>query len=295
MKIRRKSCVIFGLICVLLFSTGAWAGIMLHPTRVIIDNRYKSGKVSVVNTANSKVKYRVRTIFYRETNEGRLEPASSLTDQERLIQKMLRFSPRQAVLNPKERQTIRLQFRKNGAVPDGEYRIHLNVFPVPDPQIKKSPLQTSQPHPQGESSIKINFLVGLSIPVVIRNGDLWVEAEPVACTNSISKDGQKKVLKVNVQRRGSRSAIIDIAAYHSLGHDLGNRVLIGELKGVVIYPEYTEKEFEIPIDDKTLPALNKGIIRIELKDSEIRMTRGKKAVQYDYKDFDISSITPMLQ
>ncbi|WP_321492148.1 hypothetical protein [uncultured Desulfobacter sp.] len=264
----------------LIFCTGVEAGIMLHPTRIFLDNRNNSGTVMVINQENVPVKYRVSTTLYRTKPNGALEEILDLTQEQQELKRMLRFSPRQATLGPREKQTIRLQFRKIPDFSDGEYRVHLKVSPLPEDDSNARKADNTK------LGVQINLLVGFSIPIVIRNGNLWVEAEPVACERTVSKLTGKPVLSVGVLQKGTRSAVVNITAYHILEKNSEAKVLLGKVPGAVVYPDVSLKTFDVPLDETLLDRIDKGFIRIELSDSEEKNTReGKNNVQYKSREF----------
>lgn len=241
----------------------ARANLLLSPTRVIMDNRNKTGVVTVMNQDTSPIRYRVSLALYRYRPNGALEEIMAPTPDESRLKELIRFSPRQAVLPPRGHQKIRLQFRKYQGFAQGEYRMHLKVSPVPDPPDEPGVGAKGQ-------GVKIKIMVGVAIPIVIRNGKLWVKATPISCRPIISRHSGQPALEIEVKREGTRSVIADIFAYHLQKDNPGNETFIGQSRGAVIYTQFDSGTFEIPVEESLLSRLKSGAIRIDVRDSEMK-------------------------
>lgn len=269
----------------MVFSSMAQAGLLLNPTRVILDNRNNSAKVSVINQSDEPARYRVSLVLYRYRSDGGMEEITHPGEEESQILRLVRFSPRQTDVPARGRQTIRLQFRKRSGLDAGEYRVHLKVVPVPP----------AAPGPgagsgQEDKDVRINLLVGISIPIVIRNGDLWVKAKTVSCRKIISARTGRPALELDIEREGTRSVIMDLKAYHVSRATDGGGTLIGESHDAVIYPQFNSKTFELPVDEELIDRIRKGSIRIEISDSEKPSRRGNADALLGTAVFDSSEV-----
>ncbi len=248
----------------------ARANLLLNPTRVVLDNRNKSAVVTVINQDTHPIRYRVSLALYRYKPNGGLEEITDCTPEEDRIKALIRFSPRQAVLPPRGHQKIRLQFRKPRELAEKEYRVHLKVSPVPDSESNET--KDSQ-----GPGVKIKLMVGVAIPIVIRNGTLWADATPVSCDLITSEHTGQPALNVKIMRKGPRSVIMDIQAFHLHGGDPSTATFLGQSRSAVIYPDFDTGTFEIPIEKEWGARLTSGTVRIDIKDSEIRSGKGENS------------------
>ena len=84
---------------------------------------------------------------------------------------LIRYAPRQLRLEPGRPQTIRILYRRPGELAEGEYRSHLLFQEIP----KVAPTPAQGEGPSG-LNMQISALFGISIPVIVRHGDLEASA-----------------------------------------------------------------------------------------------------------------------
>lgn len=253
-----------------LLMNNAYANILISKTYVQLDARKRSETVDIVNIADSKYRYRVRFVNYKQLPDGSYQ---ILNDDEKNMSadNLLYMSPKSFILSPREIQTVRIMRKslKNKAfkgLGDGEYRAHLLIQEVEkldsqydDAELKEEPVEPKE----GEIKIKIEGLMGMSIPVVYRKGNLQAESKIVNVQKVTKKDGAT-VLKVELSRAGDRSIRADLVA-------TVEKKVVGILKNVAIYTENTKRFIELPID--LAPFKNKKVDTIVVTYKEVK---GKK-------------------
>lgn len=174
-------------------------GILVAPTRIVLDDRKRTGEVTLSNVGRRPCSYRISLIRMEMDENGGLaerpfEPRPDGVD----IKAMLRFSPRQVTLDPQEAQLVRIQVRRPADLPAGEYRVHMlfreEAPPPPEPSGKP------QEAPKA-ISIQVKALFGVSIPVIIRHGQTSAQ---VAITG-LALDRGRKLLSFRIERTGNQS------------------------------------------------------------------------------------------
>ncbi|MGM0604034.1 MAG: hypothetical protein ACQESS_12080 [Bacillota bacterium] len=218
--------------------------------RIIIEGRGRSAVVKLLNRNPEAITYRIETIMLRQNLSGGTEMVEEPTTEEQKILKMIRFSPRQVRIKSNSVQTVRIMARKPANLPDGEYRAHMKATPIPDPEKESGSSEGAE--------VKIDLIISLSFPIIIRHGETNVELDAAKVTPEAMQDG-KKGLKVRIIADGNRSAYIDAELYHG-------ETLIGERKAFAVYQPNGKRDIVIPLK-KELP--NSGTdLRLILRDRE---------------------------
>ena len=238
-------CIILILPCFVLAQDGGKAGLIVTPTRVVLEGKQRSKLISIANNGTAKGKYRISVINKTMTKRGLIENAEEPIGSELFANDLIRFSPRSVTLKPGEHQNIRLMVRKNKDMQDGEYRSHMNFMILPDEEISQQDTQEKNKQNKSDNSltisIKSNF--GVSIPVIIRHGNL--DATAIIEGISITHKGDNKYVNFSILREGSKSLYGDLLFYFVKE---GNSKLIKSVGGIAIYTSIERRNLEIPID-----------------------------------------------
>ena len=234
-------------------------GVLLSPTRVVMEGRERAAIVKIINPDVQANTYKISLISIRMDDFGRKIQVKEPSKAEQSVMKMIRFSPRRATLGPKEWQTVRLMVRKPADLAPGEYRAHLKVVPIPD--------QSSKPGESKDSegvSINLDVVFSITIPIIVRQGQGDVKIIPG--TPSLKKLDKTNTysLESRLTRQGLHSAYFNVLAYKPSGSD---SVKIGELKGLSFYTPNTFQIVNIPLN--TLPDLG-GIIELRIQNLETK-------------------------
>lgn len=163
----------------LLFTPAAHAlgELLVSPTRLIFEKHTRTASVSIVNAGNETKTYRIQFVERRMTPEGGFEEVKQAKPGEQFSSKMIRFSPRQVVLQPGQAQAIRLMLRKPAKLADGEYRSHLLFRAIP----KANTSSLAKLSDSKSISIKLTPIIGISIPVIVRHGQVSAAIQVENC------------------------------------------------------------------------------------------------------------------
>ena len=217
--------------------------LMVMPNRIILEGRDRSAEVMLKNAGQLPASYRILLRDMVMTANGEVADRAKVPG-ERSLSDFLFFSPRQVDLAAGETQTVRLQIRKPGDLPDGEYRTHLLFQAIPPP-VPAEPLGDD---PGRKLSLSVTMVMGISIPVIVRHG-------PVKGKVTLSGlrywqpdvKGAAPVLSFKMDREGNRSVRGDLTASVESGGKLKKGTVLYDLKNVVVYPEIPYRDVHMPM------------------------------------------------
>lgn len=249
----------FSIIMFLLFSIYyqlfAQGDLLITPTRVIFEGRKQSESIYLVNVGKEKASYSISFIQNYQTEEGGYIRAESSEKDEMFAEPYLRFYPRTVSLEPGESQTIKLQCRRTPEMKDGEYRSHMYFRS----EESYEPLGKSKPDTVKTISVKLTPIYGISIPVIIRSGDLNVNAT-LSNFEIQTNQGVEPMLKLTINRTGNRSVIGDLTVEYI--PEKGNAFEIGKLKNVAVYPDINKRFVTINLNQTNGLNFKNGKLRI---------------------------------
>jgi P pilus assembly chaperone PapD len=210
--------------------------LLIAPTRVILDSR-RGTEVILNNIGDEEATYRVTLELRRMNDEGRLEDVEpeSATEQEKAALGAIRYAPRRVTLPPNQPQSIRIGMQPDEALPDGEYRAHMLFRAIP----KTPPADTSSNTTDG-FKIQITPIYGISIPVIVRKGNL----QATAALNNVrfGKDDEGPTLEFDLNRSGNKSLFGEIHLSQP-----GSSEPISVTKGIAAYPETLRRTVSVSL------------------------------------------------
>lgn len=151
----------------------------------------------------------------------------------------VKFSPRRAILKPKQAQTIRLIAQRPGGMAPGEYRSHFTIK-VEDLVEQKVDATKNAGGVSGLVTINVNT----GIPVFIRQGETTVNLTMNQAGIVATPDGP--ALQVAVQNGGSRSLYTDVYV-HCQANGPEKGTYVGSLR---MYVERKSAQKAFPIGQK---------------------------------------------
>lgn len=233
--------------------------LLVAPTRVILDGS-RGTEVVLNNIGSEPATYRISLEIKRMTAEGGLDEIAeeNVTPAERAALDMIAFSPRRVTLPPNQPQVVRVGVRLPEGTPPGEYRAHMLFRSVPD----TAPASV-EPKPAGEGvSIALTPIYGITIPVIVRVGDLGADATIGEAWVSDTQDGP--AFNFDLARSGNRSVYGDIEVTRP---GVPEPLLVA--RGIAVYPEVSARKVSLRVPEE-LAAKLKGPVRIRYsEDREI--------------------------
>lgn len=213
---------------------GGAGDLLIAPTRIVFEGRQRSAEVTLVNTGAEAATYRVSFINMRMDEEGgtREITAEEALPGEQFSEELIRYSPRQVILEPRVAQTVRMQVRLPADLPPGEYRSHLLFRAVPPAAV--TPGGPDSPGEATELSVQLIPIYGVAIPVIVRHGETTatVTLSALELVESATAEAGPG-LRFSIRRAGNRSVHGDLTA--TFVPAAGEPVVVGRANGVAVY------------------------------------------------------------
>ena len=225
--------------------------LLVAPTRIVLDGS-RGTEVVLNNIGAEPATYRISLEIKRMTAEGGLDeiPEEAANAAEKAALSMIAFSPRRVTLPPNQPQVIRVGVRVPEGTPPGEYRAHMLFRAVPD----AVPATAAAGEARSGVSIALTPIYGITIPVIVRVGDLGATAE---IGNAwVSETGDGPAFNFDLTRTGGRSVYGDIAVTRS---GVAEPLLVA--RGIAVYPEVGARKVSLRVPPE-LAAQLKGPVHI---------------------------------
>jgi len=259
---RSRLLLVIGLLCLAAFllhvpTSHAAAQLMLTPTRVVFSGTDRNSMVTVINSGDETGTYRISLVNKRMSVDGQFEDIKTVQEGELFADHLLRYSPRQVVLEPGKSQVVRLSLRKPPNLKPGEYRSHMVFNAIP----KEAGTDIASASKSKNISIKLTPIVSISIPVIVRQGQTEASASIASANLENSNTPDKKpVLALEIQRKGNQSIYGDLTA-EFVGKD-GSSKVISQVNGVAVYTPNATRAIKLPVNIPEHTELKNGTIRI---------------------------------
>jgi P pilus assembly chaperone PapD len=211
--------------------------LLVAPTRVVLDGP-RGTEVILNNIGTETATYRISLELRRMNKDGSFVDVTpeNANEREKRALEVISYAPRRVVLPPNQPQAIRVGVRAPDGLADGEYRAHLLFRAIPD--AKKVVADPTAPK-QGVS-ISLTPIYGVTIPVIIRQGQLSAQAG-IADPQIISTaDGP--TLRIKMTRTGTKSVYGKIRILKP-----GSAQPVYEARGVAVYADNEERAVFLPL------------------------------------------------
>jgi len=240
-------------------------GISVSPTRIIFEGRLRTAEVTLINKSNKPSTYRVYFQNMRMREDGKIVAIEEPQTDEKFADQLIRYSPRQITVPPGKSQSVRLLLRKPRDLAAGEYRSHLVFKGLPKREVGKDIEQEVLKNK--EIKIELVPILALSIPVIVRQGDLSVD---VGISNldlkSPKNPDASSTRSIDILRKGNQSVYGDIQVIFQ--NKKGQRFKVADIEKFSIYTPNKSRTVEVPL--KTLPndPLKNGNLYVLYRDTE---------------------------
>ena len=234
--------------------------LLVAPTRIILDGS-RGTELVLNNIGSAPATYRISLEIKRMTAAGGLDEVAeeNATPAERAALDMIVFSPRRVTLPPNQPQVVRVGVRVPEGLPPGEYRAHMLFRAVPD-TVPAAAAEARSASPG--VSIALTPIYGITIPVIVRMGDLGAEA--VIGDAWVSESAEGPAFNFDLSRTGNRSVYGDIEVTRP---GVTEPLLVA--RGIAVYPEVSARKVSLRVPDEVAAKL-KGPVNIRYsEDREI--------------------------
>lgn len=238
--------------------TFAASELMVSPTRVVFESRTRSAKVNLANTGDATGRYRVTFIQRKMTESGKLAEVKEGTPG-MYADNMVRFSPREVTLAPGQSQIVRLLLRKKSGLEDGEYRSHMLFQSLPDPNATS--IQTLTDSSGDKLQVQLIPIVGISIPVIVRQGSLHASGSLSNLQFHPAKNSKQPAqLSLNLKREGDRSLYGDFRVMFTPAG--GKPLMVTQANGLALYTPNTQRKVSLTLQAPQGVQLKHGKLHI---------------------------------
>lgn len=241
--------------------------LFVAPTRVVFEKGEQKASLFVSNKGDAKGVYNISVNNRRMTEDGRMEVVTEKHDGELFADDIVRISPRRVTLDAGESQTVRVMVRQSNKLPDGEYRSHITFSLVADsPEVPVEVLKKEQEVEDDTLVIAMKVGFGLTIPVIVRKGELDVTANMSGLSlvhDTNAQDGGQKKVQFTINREGSKSTYGDIEIAHIDAN--GAEHVLKTLGGLAVYFPNMRRSFSFPVAFPDGVNAQQGKIRVTYK------------------------------
>jgi hypothetical protein len=224
------------------FQTLAQGDLLITPPRVVFEGNKQKEALNLVNIGTDTATYSISFLQYNMKEDGSFVIIEKPDSGQMFANPYLRIFPRTVTLAPGEPQVIMLQCRRKPDMLPGEYRSHIYFRSEKDykPLGMKNSANDSL-----QLSVQLTPIFGISIPIIIRTGTVYVSAALSDLKLETQQDS-KQNLKLMLNRTGN------ISVYGNLTVEYfpvqGKPYQVGEVKGVGVYTNINKRDISIKLN-----------------------------------------------
>jgi hypothetical protein len=255
----------------------AQGNLLITPRRVVFEGNKQSQELTLANTGADTAKYTVSFVQYRMTEDGSFVQIDQPDEGQLFADKYLRFFPRSVTLPPNGSQVIRMQYRKMPDMQTGEYRSHVYFRAVPNEKLMGDEQVSADTTSIG---IKLVPIFGISIPVIIRNGDLEVKVDLTKIDLDLKTDTVPN-LTITFERSGTKSVYGDLSIMWANAQS--EPVEVGVVRGLAVYTPNKTRKFKMQLRNVPGVDYSKGKLLIKFQ-----APNDVKAEVYAEKEFPLN-------
>lgn len=227
---------------------------MIMPKRLVFDGSERSQEINLANTGSDTAVYAISFVNYKMTEKGNFEQVEAPEEGQRFATDFLRYFPRRVSLAPNEAQTIRVQLTRTGNLEQGEYRSHMYLRAVEE----QTALGAEEAEDSEGISINIKTVFGISIPIIIREGNSTTKIDLTEL--SLNTEGENPKLSLVINRSGNMSVYGNLTATHIAPN--GTETEVGMVKGVSVYTPNSKRSFTFQLRNTEEVDLTYGKLKI---------------------------------
>ena len=250
------------LVAAALFCSGqVMARLMVHPTRVVLENGQRSVQLEIINNSDKPTVYRVELVNRRMDESGGFSAIETALPGEQFLGDMVRYSPRRVALAPGASQIIRVMVRKPADLAAGEYRSHLLFAQQENAAAPPAAASAGS----GQIGLSLTALVGISIPVIVRHGKTSAEVSLRSLAVATPAMDGPPVLSLQMSRSGNRSVHGDLAV-DFLPAGGGAAITVARAGAVAVYTPNLLRQVRLPLRFPAGVARSGGTLQVSYRE-----------------------------
>ncbi len=222
--------------------------LFVAPTRLELT---ESKKVDVLNVTNLSDSPRYYKISLEDVVMNEKGTTSVVDSYPYSAKKLLRFFPRKFLIQPGERQIIRIMTKFPADTEDGQYHSHIHFLEDKDAQLaaEKAAEAAGEKRAVSGTRVKAPMAYSAMIPIIITKGKIDTQVDWI--DPKLSKSDKPNTYKMSTQltRQGNGQGVAYIDAI--LVQPDGKQVQIGKRHTAYIYREIDKRDysFELPFPE----------------------------------------------
>jgi hypothetical protein len=222
--------------------------------RLVFEGPKRADVIVLINNSPDEMAYRLgwRRMRMGENHSLRPVPDDDPAADLRPASDMVTYAPRRVVLPPGGSQQVRLMLRRPRDLADGEYRSHFWIEPEEE-SVKFDPKELTSDPTKGPA-VQIKMLTGITLPVIVRVGNLSATAGIV--NGAAQRKGAGATVNFTLTRDGTRSL------YGDFDFTCGAAV-VHQVRGLAVYTEVAKRNLKfdirsVPADCSTIDVVYKA-------------------------------------
>lgn len=235
----------------------AQGNLLITPRRVVFEGNKRSFDLNLANTGQSSATYTISLIQIRMTENGGFEEITEPDPGQKFADRFIRFFPRTVTLGPNESQVVKVQLIRAGDLETGEYRSHFYFRAVPE--LNPAGENVAGKGDSASISVRLTPVFGITIPVIIRVGELTAKTEITNLSLTTDQNGQV-VLGMTFNRTGNASVYGDITVDHISSE--GKMTRVGVANGLAVYTPNTIRHFRLILNKAQGVDFSSGTLRV---------------------------------
>lgn len=235
----------------------AQGDLLVTPTRIVFEGNLQKQEINLVNIGKDTATYTISFIQYNMKEDGSFITITEPDSGQMFADPYLRIFPRKVTLAPREPQVIVMQCRRKPDMQAGEYRSHLYFRAEKD----LNPLgMKTENTDTTKLNVKLIPVYGISIPIIIRSGDVKVSAS-LSDIQLVKNKEDDYNLNLSINRTGNISVYGDLIIQYFPVQ--GSPVEIGAIKGVGVYSNLNKRNLSLKLNNVPGVQLRDGKLKVQ--------------------------------
>lgn len=223
----------------LLISNDSNSALRMILKRVVLEGGKRAENLTLINSSDEQKTYRLEWRQMVMTPDDGLMHVdkADLPENVKPSSDFIRYSPRRVTIPPRSTQIVRLALRMPAGVEDGEYRSHLWVRQEVNPEKLRRKYMEENPVAEGKFGIGVTMLPGVTLPVIVRKGNL--DARLNIEEAFVKIQGGEIQTAMNLVRSGNKSTYGDL---DFICNPEGEAYALSSRSGIAVYTELDSKK-----------------------------------------------------
>jgi hypothetical protein len=260
------------------YQSFAQGDLLITPKRVVFEGNKQRETLNLVNIGADTATFSISFVQYNMAENGSFITIDTPDSGQMFADPYLRIFPRTVTLAPGEPQVIMMQYRRRADMLAGEYRSHLYF------RSESNYKALGQENSLSDStllSVQLIPVYGISIPIIIRNGEVEMKVTISDLELETQQDGSQ-ILKLALNRTGNISVYGNIQIEYIPTQ--GRSFEIGGIKGVGVYTNINKRNISVRLNNTTENRLTNGMLKVTYISND-----GSKKIEYAQFEFAIGN------